>query len=215
MRASPPRRALAATAVVVACIAGVGPRPALADGDPASDYLLTEKVFAPFDLKNSATLEQQLAALAFEASKKGYQIRIALIATRYDLGAVTALWKRPQTYAHFLAQELSFFYRGRVLIVMPNGFGIYRLNRSTATERRVLAKLTVGPGGEGLARSAVTAVQRLAAADGVRLSPPHVTSPSAKNSYDRLTIAVAVGAVLVALTAARLLVPRLRREGRR
>ena len=50
-----------------------------------------------------------------------------MIASPTDLGSVTELWRQPQNYARFLAQELSLLYRGPLLVVMPNGYGRYRL----------------------------------------------------------------------------------------
>ena len=48
---------------------------------------------------------------------------MAIIAKPDDLGSVTSLWREPQAYAHFLGLELSLAYKGRLLVVMPNGFG--------------------------------------------------------------------------------------------
>ena len=65
--------ALRARRVALACA-----RPAArADGDPASDYLLTQKVFFPFDFKVPAAKQQQLVALVDEANRAGYPIRVA------------------------------------------------------------------------------------------------------------------------------------------
>ena len=49
-----------------------------------------------------------------------------MIASSYDLGSITSLWRKPRTYARFLGAELQFVYKDRLLIVMPNGFGISR-----------------------------------------------------------------------------------------
>jgi len=191
-------RALAAvTLTAVACT--IAATPARADGDPASDYLLTQNVFVPFDTKISPTLTQQLARLTLDGKRKRYPIKVALIATPYDLGAITGLWRKPQRYAHFLAQEIAFVYRGRLLIVMPNGFGIYNLGHQTAKEKRVLSQLTVASGGNGMAASAITAVKRLAAADGVKLVPRSVASSSNRNTHDRYVILLIVAGVLLVL----------------
>jgi hypothetical protein len=203
-------RALAALLAITALL--LPTTKARADGDPASDYLLTQKAFVPYDAKISATLSEQLVALANETSSKGYPIRIALIASPYDLGAVTALWAKPQQYARFLAAEVAFVYRGRLLIVMPNGFGTYQLGQQSKTEERVLARLKVERGNDGLARSAIIGIQKLAAARGLALSPLRVASPAKRNNQDRLTIGIALAAALAALAAGYVLIPGLRRR---
>jgi hypothetical protein len=186
-------------ATVAALAASIAATPARADGDPASDYLLTQNVFVPFNTKFSPTLTQQLAGLTLDGKRKRYPIKVALIATPYDLGAITALWRKPQRYAHFLAQEIAFAYRGRLLIVMPNGFGIYHLGHSTATEKQVLARLSVAQGGNGMAGSAIAAVKQLAAANGVKLVPRRADTPSARNTHDRYVILLIVAGVLLVL----------------
>jgi hypothetical protein len=143
---------------------------ARADGDPASDYLLTQKVFFPFDVKAPKAKQQELLALVEEASAKGYAIRVAVIGSSYDLGSITGLWRQPQTYARFLGAELTFVYKNRLLVVMPNGFGFNRPGQSGAAERAVLAKLKVEPGATGLVDSSLTAVKALAKASGVTLT---------------------------------------------
>src|SRR5262249_40533865 len=139
---------------------------ARADGDPASDVLVVEKVFLPFQVKLPKSLQDGLLQATTEAARVGYPIRVALITTPSDLGAVPSLFGKPQTYAQFLWQELSFVYKGRVLIVMPGGFGIYVAHATLASERRLLAGLKVGSGADGMAASALNAVVKLAAAAG-------------------------------------------------
>src|SRR5262249_28982724 len=114
-----------------ALLAVVPAETARADGDPASDFLLSQKVFLPFDAQISPTLSEELVSLASAAGRQGDPIRVAVIATPADLGSVTALWKRPRQYARFLASEVSFAYHGRLLIVMPQGLGTYQLGHSS------------------------------------------------------------------------------------
>ena len=199
---------------LAAVLALVAAGTAWADGDPASDYLLTQKVFLPYDASISAVRSQQLAALATDAAREGYPIRIALIASPTDLGSVTSLWAKPQQYAKFLAAEVSFAYRGRLLIVMPAGLGTYQLGHSSDRQQRALAGLKVAPGANGLAATAITAVERLAAARGITLRAPQGVSPSKRTSDDRLRLGLIVAAALV-VAAALLPVMRLRRRRRR
>ena len=61
-----------------------------------------------------------------------------------------ALWRQPQKYAQFLGQELFYVYKGRLLIAMPNGYGIYQHGKRVTTERKLLDKLPP-PGERGSA----------------------------------------------------------------
>jgi hypothetical protein len=146
-----------------------------------------------------------------------------LITTPSDLGAIPSLFGKPQTYAKFLWQELSFVYRGRVLILMPNGLGTYGGGASTAHEQRLLGNLTVGSGVDGMAASAVEAILKLAAAAGHKLDvkPVGVATParsSSSSNSDRFVIAgVVAGAVILAIAGfsiRRRWQPRLFRGGR-
>jgi hypothetical protein len=207
-------RACRSVAAALLCVLALGAGVARADGDPASDYLLARQVFAPYDVHAPSRLKAQLAGVVREANRSGYRIRVAVIASSYDLGSVTSLWRRPRAYARFLGIELSFVYKGRLLVAMPNGFGYRDGKRSPAAGYRTLARLRVGSGGTGLTRSAIAAVERLAAAGGVTVRPPAVEvarRPSSGGGGDRLHVAIGV-AVLVALYLLwRRLAPRRRR----
>jgi hypothetical protein len=158
------RARLAALFFAAALVLGVGGTPAFADGDPASDVLLGTNVFLPYP-PPSRTASDPLAAQVAAVYAKGERVKVALIATRVDLGAVPGLFGKPAQYAAFLGQELSSFYAGPLLVVMRTGFGIYDAGRSTAAEERVLAHEQVhGASADDLARAATTAVGRLLAA---------------------------------------------------
>ena len=47
----------------------------------------------PYDANPNSPPARQLTALTMEASHDGYPIRVAVIASSYDLGSVTALWR--------------------------------------------------------------------------------------------------------------------------
>src|SRR4029077_15162518 len=112
--------------------------PTLADGDPASDVLATGPLFLPQDACVSATQQDELGALLQTAGRRGYPLRVALIASSTDLGSVTELWRQPQRYVQFLGQELSLVFRGPLLVVMPGGFGLYGAGGSTGAEHAAL-----------------------------------------------------------------------------
>jgi hypothetical protein len=206
-------RAAVQTLVAAVLAAGTLASTARADGDPASDYLIGQKVFFPFDAKFPAKQQAQFAGLVDAANKAGFEIRVALIATSYDMGSVTALYRKPRTYARFLGQELAFVYKQRLLVVMPNGFGFNWPHHPSAPAYAVLAKIPITPSSTGLLDAARTAVQRLAAADGIKVAaPPNVTTPEQRNSRDRLIIITAAVAALLLAVAARFALRRRRRQ---
>lgn len=175
------------------------PAPARADGDPASDVLATQPLFVPQDAAISLGQQGQLATLIEAAARSGYPIRVAVIASRSDLGSVTELWRQPQTYAQFLGQELGLVYRGRLLVVMPNGLGYSNRGSAAGGEGAVLREVHA-PGG-GLAGTALTAIQRLAGAAGHSLAiPPPRTAERPSRTEDTIAlVAFVIGAALIVL----------------
>lgn len=188
---------------------------ARADGDPASDVLAAQTVFLPEDGAIPPARQAQLTQLMSSATRAGFPLRVALIATPSDLGSVTALWPRPSAYARFLGQELSQVFHGTLLVVMPNGFGVARVGAGAADRVGGGAPAAAGAGGGALAGSAapgggaalggaaISAVQRLAAAAGHPLLAPH-SGPSRHASAPSATgvvawLAFALGAILIGL----------------
>jgi len=192
----------ATSILVVALAAGWVPGSARADGDPASDVLVTQTLFLPWDAGVSAGQQAQLTALLRESEHDGYPLRVALIASSADLGSVTELWRQPQSYAAFLGEELSLVYRGTLLVIMPDGFGLYRGKGSLATEQAALASLRGAVAGTSLGTAALLAVQHVAGAAGHPLSiPRNIRAPTdASGSPNAIAwIVFVVGAALIAL----------------
>ena len=173
---------------------------ARADGDPASDVLVSQPLFLPQDAGLTAGQQAQLGALLSAARRSGYPLRLALIASPTDLGSITELWRQPDSYARFLGQELSLTYNGTLVVVMPNGFGLYGPGSRSAAQRTALAR-TGAPGSTaGLGTTAIAAVQRLAAAAGHPLSVGAVSTRAAPAKTDYLAwLAVLIGALLIVL----------------
>jgi hypothetical protein len=196
-------------ALLLLCVPSV----ARANGDPASDYLLVQSVFLPFDAKVDPNVTADLSDTIREADGAGFKIKVAVIGTRYDLGTAFSLYNKAQKYSEFLGLELSFQYRGRLLVVMPNGFG-YSIEGRADRQGIEVVKGLPGPGKDATnqVEAATRAVRKLAAASG------HVLSAADKNgggseTRDRLTIAAAITAV-VALLAAIVFFGRGRTAGR-
>src|SRR6202035_4173270 len=96
-----------------------------------------------------------------------------------DLGSVTELWRRPQTYAEFLAQEIGLIYHGPLLIVMPNGLGFQAPRRPVGPPQHLPAGVRALGRGETGEPPAITAVRALAAASGYPLRLPRVKTSDA------------------------------------
>ena len=156
----------------------VAAAPARADGDPASDYLLTQRVFFTSQSTSLSPAQRQLTSLTVAAGRAGFPIRVAIISDEYDLGSITALWLKPRLYARFLGIELSASHAQRLLVVMPNGFGFDWPGHPGAAEYRLLSRVRIGRGAAALATAAQTAVRDLAVAS-------HVDLPSARAATDR------------------------------
>ncbi|HEV2592352.1 MAG TPA: hypothetical protein VGU02_10715 [Gaiellaceae bacterium] len=194
--------AFAAGVVAVIIVALLLAPLARADGDPASDWLLQRSLFVPPDAGISKGDQQALTSLLQSAKAQGYTLHVAVIATRYDMGAVTVLFKRPTDYAPFLSQEVRFIYRQRVLVVMPNGFAIANNGKRDPAEQQVVAKLQAPKPFHGAALTAAVenAVRKLAAAQGIVL-PNVPVAASGSNTTTRDRILIGVGAGLLVLVA--------------
>ncbi len=167
VRASGPsqlsRRLGAVAATLVVLCSGV--TTAHADGDPASDILASDTlpfhdVFLPFEPVSPA-LAQKLRDTVAAANAGGFRIKVALIASPTDLGAVPVLFNMPEQYAKFLGAELLGLYKERLLVVMPAGFGFFRGGMSTIRETATLETIAIAPGADGLAQAAIDAVKLL------------------------------------------------------
>jgi hypothetical protein len=189
--------------VLLLCV----PAAARANGDPASDYLLVQSIFLPFNAKMDPEVRSRLAEVMREADEAGFRIKVAVIASRYDLGTAFSLYNKPQRYSEFLGLELSFQYRDRLLVVMPNGFGVSISGKPDPGGANALKAMAApGTGVTKEVEAATAAVRRLAAAYG------HVLTASGgggggSSGRDRITIAAGATA-LVALLAAIVLFQR-------
>jgi LPXTG-motif cell wall-anchored protein len=191
-------------ALVVAAVAFLALAPlARADGDPASDYLLTQTTFVPPDLGISDADAARLAAIVQSAHAGGYTIRVALIGSRYDLGSIGTVFGQPKHYARFLGQELTLVYHGRLLVVMPTGYGIARAGTLIPSEQAALDRLPApGRSGDQLVAAAIEGVRQLAAASGVVVAvpPPPATGGSSTAAWIWVVVGLAI-ALVVALAA--------------
>jgi hypothetical protein len=187
------RRALLAAAVA----ALVAVPAASANGDPASDVLLTQKVFVGPEVPVSTSKLDALNKTVEAANAKGYPIRVAVIAFTGDLGTAVTLWGKPLDYSKFLGSEIAFVYPKRLLVAMPAGFAVYNQHESTAAEQQALQGLEPGKTPDALVTSTTAAVRKLAASGGVQV-PDYSSGGGGHDWRDRIVIAVA-GLLVVAL----------------
>ena len=172
-----------------------------AHGNPAGEWLLDRTLFVPPDAGVSSVDERALAATLARAKAEGLPLRVAVIATRYDLGELSDLFAQPGRYAAHLSEDLQVVYRGRVLVVMPSGFAVARDGKQDAAGQRAVATL-VPPHdfrGPELVAATAQAVSKLAAGQGIGLPKVSVSHSGSSTTRDRVTIAVAALVVLAGL----------------
>jgi hypothetical protein len=200
-------------ALVAALACLVAAPAARADADPASDYLLRLPAFVPADDNVPSADATQLNAVLAAAKARGFEIRVALIGTRYDMGSVSVLFRQPQRYARFLGQELFFVYKGRALVVMPNGYGFSKGGKAIPALQAVVSRLpATGANGHALAAGAIAAVRKLAATAGVSLPAPKATGTSSGHRSRSVFASIVVGVLFLAAAGAAIWVRRRRRR---
>jgi hypothetical protein len=187
------------------------PARALSDGDPASDVLLAESVFYPYSPSVATGLQKTLDAEAAAARRAHFPIKVALVDSRVDLGAIPTLFAKPQQYADFLDQEISFAgTKQLLLVVMPNGYGVQGLGPS-ATDAASSLRRPTGRASDDLARAAIVALPRLAASAG---HPIATASEGAGGDEGNGATGLSVGALaLAAVTASAALIWYRHRRG--
>jgi hypothetical protein len=181
-------------AVFAASLVAAGAR---ANGDPASDVLPFSNVF--LSIKDPRTLPagRDLLAETQAAAKKKRPIKVAVISEPSDLGLIQSLWRKPQTYAHFLGMELFQFgrYKGTLIVSMPNGYGIN--GPDAARGKPALARLPKPNTNdlEKLGQDTATAVRQVAAANGYVL-PASPDSGSGTSGFVIIFAALGGAAVI-------------------
>lgn len=208
MSVRPSRRPTIASAVAGICTVTLAlvtlgaPAASRADGDPASDVLLGENVFYPYSPAVSGPVQKSLNATTAAAKRSGFPIKVALIASPVDLGVIPDLFNKPQKYAAFLDQEISFRGKQPLLVVMPAGYGVQGLSPKATSAVATLPK-PASKQGDALATAAQSAVRKLAEVSGHPISAASQSGSSSSSSdggssSSTLVIILAVAAVLAA-----------------
>jgi hypothetical protein len=205
----PMRRILLAAALLLVFTVA-----AHADGDPASDVLVFKKYFLPYAPQTPSADEQKINVATEAADRAGLPIRVAVISGPGDLGVVPQYTNKPQDYAKFLGDELKFAYKGPLLIVMQNGYGLS--GTDDAAMQQALGTLPKPKSNDpaDLADAGAAAVVALAKAGGKTLdlsiaapanaapaTTPHTTQGGSDSSNTTAIVLIAGGTVglLVAL----------------
>jgi len=200
--------AFAIALVAAACF----PAAAFANGDPASDVLLTDTVFLPYETP-SGDQEAKLRRVVDAARANGRQVRVAVIHSPRDLGAVANLYGHPQEYANLLTRELqnpvepgARGHSEELLVVMPAGYGTKNVPRDADRMLRGV-ELASDASPDELTAAAGWGVQELARAGG-RPIREEFDKPAGEGGGGAV-VAVLVIVGLVALVAV-LVVVRMR-----
>jgi hypothetical protein len=179
--------------VVAAALPALATPVAQADGDPASDILLYQNAYLPYGQVLPARIQENVQQVAANANGAGFPLRVAVLGSEDDMGAVVAMYGKPQQYARFLHGEFvsgpAAYTRhagsatrarsgaaGRaaqaaLLVVMPNGYGVAG-PVAPAAGRAVESTPVDARDGLSLGEAAVKGVAKLAQASGHRIDVP-------------------------------------------
>lgn len=139
--------------------------------DPASDVLTSQSYFIPWDAHATGAQQMELSKVITQAKRAGYHIRVAIIASKNDLGAIPGAWQKPEIYARTLATELSLGYHGPLLVVMPAGLGFYEPGTTLAADKAILGHGAPSTRTKNLAVIAAEEVARLTDANKRKTKP--------------------------------------------
>ncbi len=193
---------------VVAAFA-LAPARAMADGDPASDVLLLQDVYLPYAPGVPAPLGKSITTLLKATRKAGFPLKVAIISTRQDMGAVPQFFGKPQSYAPFLESEIAFNTRKPLLIVMAEGYGVAAMPAGTESALQGFAP-PKDASGDSLGRAAVAAIVKLSESAGHPVPAPKLPTASGGGGEGGGTSPAIVIGVPVALLALGGLLARLR-----
>ena len=164
--------------MVAVAAALVGPAGALAHGDPTAHYLETDSLLTSYAVPPDLVVERRLRGVLDAAAARGYPIKVVLLANEGDTGGEPEPLEDTQTYVTTVSDQLEAVspLRAPVLIVTPHGFGLggkqprggtlRPITRPLATTLAHELPLAKKADGNALARTAMVAVRRLAAAGG-------------------------------------------------
>ena len=209
------RRALPLLAALLGAVC-LCPAAAQGNGDPASDVLITDDVFVPYE-QPSRDQVGKLREVIAASRKAGQPVRVAVIHSQRDLGAVANLFGHPQEYANLLSTELqnpvepdARGHQEELLIVMPAGFGTKNVPAQVDRKLRG-ADIAADASPDDLVAAAGWGVQELAKASGKPIRQVF-GQPEGDSGGGGLVAAVLIVVALLALVGV-LVAVRLRAGG--
>ena len=182
--------------LILSASAAAYPISARADGDPASDVLLAQSVFYPYQPKVSSALEAAMEKTLHAAAAGGLHLKVAIIGAPEELGLIPNLFGHPQEYAEFLDREISFNHPQPLLVVMPAGFGVVPANQASALAQVPIYKQQRSC---GLTRSAILAVVALARFRGHPIVTPSIPASSTHDGSPPALLVFGLPAALLML----------------
>lgn len=195
------------------------PSGALADGDPASDVLITNSLYTPVAQRISPPVMKQLKSTIEQANAGGFKVRVALILDRTDLGAVPQLFGHPARYAKLLSGELYYAWKGAIVAVQPSGIGVQNIKPLGPAQAVADSVAITNPStADGLAQAATETIRKLASEDSKVTFTADGSASGGSSSSSTFTTTHILGGVLVVvlilLLVGQILVRRRRRAGR-
>jgi hypothetical protein len=204
-------RALLALLLGVAVLVTAAPA-VLADADPPSDVLLLQSVYYPYQPPVSDKLRRTLDSVVAASQKAGYPVKVALVESQVDLGAIPQLFGKPAEYAPFLGREIAFKSKNPLLVIMPAG--IATNNVSAKAQQAIQGiKIDASKESDGLVAAAIEAIPKMATASGHPVAAVPVPSSGGGKKAGGGTSPLIVFGAPVLLVALAALVAALRRRG--
>jgi len=203
-------RALLALLLAAAALGTAVPA-ALADADPPSDVLLLQSVYYPYQPPVSDKLRRTLDKVVLDAKTAGYPVKVAMVESTVDLGAIPQLFGRPAEYAPFLGREIAFKSKDPLLVVMSPAIATYNVTPKAQQAIQGI-KIDASKQSDGLVAAAIEAVPKMATASGhpVAAVPVPSTGGGKKSGGGTSPLMVFGAPVLLVALAARV-APRRRR----
>jgi hypothetical protein len=159
------RRARRITALAAGATLLLAPA-AFADGDPASDVLLSQPYYLPYQPPVSKATTAKVKKVVAATVKAKLPMKIAVIATPTDLGAVPDLFGRPQQYAGFLYSEVQPAFQQQqfgLVVVMPAGIGLAgTINQPKLASAVRDVAISSGEDSDGLTLAGAVAMEKIA-----------------------------------------------------
>jgi hypothetical protein len=139
-------------------------------------------------------------------------VKVALVESAVDLGAIPQLFGKPAEYAPFLGREIAFKSKNPLLVIMPAG--IATNNVSAKAQQAIQGiKIDASKQSDGLVAAAIEAVPKMATASGHPVAAVPVPSSGSGNKGGGGTSPLIVFGAPVLLVALAALVAALRRRG--